>query len=252
MSAGLCRFFHSFPGLPGDTRHGFTLLEVLISIVVLGLVVSIVTMSLSGSIRVMDVVGDQSEIYHRARVAMMRITEDIASALPNRDSPFLGEQREVNGRRGDFMRFVSTAHIDFTAPSHGEEGVTVTDETEQEKAEPPPVRALITYEVVPLDEEEEGELALMRRDIVLGSDREDGLGAGEEDKGYLLCDRLREVRFTYIDRDGEESDDFPSAEKAAGSASIPHAVRCTLVFLGTADEKPLVFRTEISLPAGKR
>ncbi|MCI5124306.1 MAG: type II secretion system protein, partial [Candidatus Electrothrix sp. AR5] len=66
---------------PSPKESGFTLLEIMLAVLILGLVVSMVTVSLSGSIRAIDVTLKQGELYYRAQVAMERISEDLTTAL---------------------------------------------------------------------------------------------------------------------------------------------------------------------------
>ena len=57
---------------------GFTLLEILLAMLVLGMVVSMVSLSLSSSISAIDSTQEQGEIYYRAQVqapATMKLSE---------------------------------------------------------------------------------------------------------------------------------------------------------------------------------
>ena len=254
--------------LHGQGRdQGFTLLEVLIAIVVTAMVVSMVTFSISSSIRVREVAMEQGEIYYRAQVALVRISEDIASALPVKKPGFTGEKREIHGQRADFLQFTSAAHIDFLPKKELEEEPDVQEKQGQAGQESrelnrdfdiPSPRTVITYEVMATDDNAQ-QLVLMRKDTLLrgGDGNESGsdLWADEEDKGYLLCDGLRAVRFTYLDRQGEEMEEWDAKTKN-GAEKIPRAVICTLEFAasgqgqGEDQGEALVFSTAIALPTG--
>ncbi len=230
-------------------EKGFTLIEVLISMFVFALIVSMVTMSLSGTFKVIEASDSQGIFYHRAQVAMLRISEDIASALPRQKTAFKGEERTVDGRRADYLSFVSNAHLQFSVdlPSQPEKE---NEDNHERVPEKPPRRALITYEVRS-GGENEGELVLVRSDDPHYNRNPASSTIGEENKGYILCDHLYSVRFTYFNHNGEEIDTWDVNDEGTGPNKIPKTVTCTLEFVIDFDkEETLEFSTEIFLPAG--
>ena len=60
---------------------GFTLLEVLLAITVLGVVVAMLSLSLGGTLRVVEATEQQEAAHHQAHTALRRLTADLASAL---------------------------------------------------------------------------------------------------------------------------------------------------------------------------
>ncbi|GAB4344648.1 MAG: hypothetical protein Kow0089_21290 [Desulfobulbaceae bacterium] len=211
-----------------------TLLEIMLALLILATVVTMVSMSLSGSVNVMNATLEQGGIYHRAQVALQRISEDLASAVLVEDEDFVGLDEQMGSEEADSLRFTSTAHIVFNR------------ETDH------PGIALISY-FVREDPEREGELLLYRADdLLLSSTVRDELG--QEGQGFLLCDRLRSVNFQYISSDGEELDSWTTSADTLGGVKdrrLPAGVSCTLEFwVDREKEDSLSFTTSVLLPVG--
>lgn len=215
-------------------NSGFTLLEILLAIAVLGTVVAMLSLSLTATLTVVDVTEQQEEVFHQAQTALRRLSEDLAGATPHPDMGFTGALAEINGHSADALTFVSTAHLVFNPDRH--------------KAGP----AAIVY-TVRAGEEGGARLQLLRGDTLLlpGSDirtetREQGV--------YLLADNLRAVRFRYFDRQGQEFDSWNGAERLDEEQEpfpVPAAVSCTLEFwLDHAQETVQTFTTTVLIPAG--
>lgn len=212
-----------------------TLLEILLAMFVLAMVVSMVSTSLTGSMNVLEATGIQGELYHRAQVAMLRISEDLASAVLVDGIEFVGTDGEEDGQEADTLAFSSTAHVVFD-PEHDHPGM-----------------ALISYSLV-ADAENGGGFLLLRADDLLTGTVTKGQGAPEK-SGYLLSDRLRSVSFTYVDEQGEEHETWdtevdPSVPTPA-PRKLPVSVICTLEFwVDREAETSIAFTTRILLPAG--
>ncbi len=166
-------------------RHnaGFTLLEIMLATLVLGMVVAMVSATLSSSIRAIDATMDQGEIYFRAQVAMERIREDLSSAVLPQQVEFIGKGE--NNSDGALLSFASMAHIVF----------------DQENGQPG--MGLISY-AAQIDQENSQQLILLRSDVLYRpvDDEEKGSETGE---AFLLADRIRSIEFSFTGRDGEES-----------------------------------------------
>ena len=217
---------------------GFTLLEVLLAITVLGVVVAMLSLSLGGTLRVVEATEQQEAAHHQAHTALRRLTADLASALQGGEIAFTG-QAGVDGEGGDaeageVLRFVSLAHLVFTPEAQR------------------PNAAMIAYRVVP-DTDDSRRLKLLRADTVVlpGIDAE---AAQADETPFLLADNLRAVRLAYLDRQGREYDGWDSEQEAAGQNEprpLPAAVRCTLEFWLDADsETTQTFTTAVLIPAG--
>lgn len=214
--------------------NGFTLLEVLLAIVLFAVLVSMVSLSLSGSLKLIEATEKQGEIYHRARTAMMRISEDIAAAMLVGGYEFIGSSDEIGGQKADTLQFPSTAHLIFN-PEKQQPGL-----------------GIITYRVK-AEEEDQRNLILQRSDVLYLP----GLKQGDDDldeEGFVLSDNLRSVEFNYIDADGEILEGWDSTvdENDTDSVrSLPVAVECTLSYwLNIEEERFVTFSTRVFLPAG--
>ena len=216
-------------------ESGFTLLEIMLAVLILGLVVSMVTISLTGSIKAIDVTLQQGELSYRAQVALERISEDLTSALLTSDREFIGEQGNGSGDQTILLSFSSMAHLVFDS------------EIDQ------PGMARINYAVQP-DRKHAGHLLLLRSDV-LQRPTEDGQKSTEVE-AFILADRLRSVMFTYIDHSGEEQENWNTTvqegdEEAEAKRRLPAAVSCRLEFwMNEEEERTATFQTTILLPTG--
>ncbi len=214
--------------------HGFTLLEVLLAITVLGVVVAMLSLSLSGTLRVVDATEQQEAIYHQAQTTLRRITEDLASAVLTKEIGFTGKKNELNGQRADTVTFPSWAHLVLN-PEKQKQGL-----------------AIIRYQLQ-ADSEDERRLKLLRSDTLLlpGVDFN---GKDAEDHPFLLADNLRSLRLSFFNRQGQEFDSWSGAVDASApqeAPALPAAVFCILEFWLDPDKETVqTFRTGVLIPTG--
>ncbi|MGB5685271.1 MAG: type II secretion system protein [Candidatus Electrothrix sp.] len=218
---------------PCPKEAGFTLLEIMLSVLILGLVVSMVTVALSGSINAIDVTMKQGQLYYRAQIAMERISEDLTSALLTSDMEFIGEAG--SGDQSTLLSFSSMAHLVLNSRNN-ESGL-----------------ARISY-VVQADNNHDGHLLLLRSDV-LQRPTEDGKNTGEVE-AFILADQLRAVTFTFLDNSGEEQASWDTTvqsddDEAKAERRLPAAVTCRLEFwVNEEEEQTLFFQTTVLLPTG--
>ncbi len=217
-------------------QQGMTLLEIMLALLILGTVVTMVSVTLSGSLNILNATQDHGAIYHRAQVALLRISEDISSALlveGIEGAEFIGTDDQLDGQDADTLQFTSTAHIVFN------------------RAVDKPGIALISYRIEE-DEENDGEFLLVRSDELLAMTS--STGGGGDEGGFLLCDKLRSVNFSYLDEEGEELDDWttdPDDLSKPSDRKLPVAVSCTLEFwVDQENDSSVEFTTSILLPVG--
>lgn len=214
--------------------QGMTLLEILLALLILSTVVTMVSFSLSGSLDILNANRDHGEIYHRAQVALQRITEDLASAVLVEDRDFIGQDDEVNGEEANSLQFTSTAHVVFNQENDN------------------PGLAFISYSIEQ-DEEEEKDLLLIRSDQLMVTSAEDA-PAEDTGEGFILSDRLKAVSFRYFDLEGEELETWTTDKESLESDSdrkLPVAVSCTLEYwLDKVQETSITFTTRVLLPVG--
>ncbi|CAK8716136.1 General secretion pathway protein J [Candidatus Electrothrix laxa] len=216
---------------PSPKESGFTLLEIMLAVLILGLVVSMVTVSLSGSINAVDVTMKQGELYYRAQVAMERINEDLTSTLLTSDMEFIGE--EGSGDQSTLLSFSSMAHLVLNSEDDA------------------PGLGRISY-AVQADRDHDGHLLLLRSDV-LQRPTEDGKETGEVE-AFILADQLRSVTFTFLDYLGEEHASWDTTvltDDEEAERRLPAAVTCHLEFwINEEEEQALSFQTTVLLPTG--
>lgn len=239
----LFRLGRSWPLWSRRDRSGFTLLEILLAVFIFGTVLSIIYTSYTGTFRIVSETENQADIYRMARIALERISEDLASVYvsgeeetpedagssESGESPplfqFVGATRQIEERRADTLRFTSLAHLVFS-----------------ERDQPGRI-ARIGYSVEQGDTEEG--LVLIRSDdagLGLTLDPEERVG------GLVLCDQLHSVGFTYYNRDGDKSEDWDSEGEEFNNA-IPVMVSIELEFVNKFNpEGPYKFMTSVALP----
>lgn len=217
-----------------NAQHGFTLLEVLLAMTVLGVVMAMLSLSLSGSMRLVESTEQEEEILTMAQTAMRRITEDIASAFWTREEPFLGTRMLEAGHRADRLDFCSLAHLVFNP----------------DKQQPGPAR--IGYRLEN-DEEDRRKYRLVRSDEPLLPGREVPERTATA-PAFVLAENLRSLQFTYFDRQGQEMDNWQAEfdeQDPRGQEKLPAAVHCILEFWVDADQETVrIFSTRVVLPVG--
>lgn len=218
--------------------RGFTLLEVLLAMSVIGVVLAMLTLSLSGSLRMVEGVEREGEIYGMAQTAMQRITTDITAAFADAQTLFTGKNQLENGSRADTLHFGSMAHLVFNPG----------------KQQPGP--ALLGYRLVP-DEEDRRQYRLLRSDDPLLPPLQEGEAQKESEQdtlpgGFVLAENLRSLQFTYFDRQGQEFDSWQTEideENPDKQGKLPAAVHCVLEFwVDPEQDTTLIFSTRIVLP----
>lgn len=203
----------------GDNR-GFTLAELLIAIVIFSVVVAMVYGSYNMTFRVISNADAHSVYGERARITMERFVEDLESYHGGQGGSITGETESFGEYRGDAVRFTTRSHLIF------------------HKSQLPVGYATVLYSV---EEGEDGMLRLYRADIP----HYPGTDIDDEEKGFLLCDGLREVAITYYDEDGNETDSWDEPQKA------PFMVQLRIGFAHEEGEtETIYFSTGVALPGG--
>ena len=222
-------------------NSGFTLAEILIAIFIFAVVLTTIYTSYTGTFRIVNETEYQAEIYRMARITMERMLEDLESIYipksegnpesgesPIQSVQFEGKDREIKGMCADTIRFISRAHINLSGQDED------TGKTE------------IGYYV---KENEEGEdLVLYRSDRPMF---EQSLLLEEDSGGFVLCERLVSVNFTYYEENGEALEGW-DPESDALKDKIPIMVSISLDFVNPLNpEVPLRFMTSVALPIEK-
>ncbi|MBW2558254.1 MAG: type II secretion system protein [Deltaproteobacteria bacterium] len=211
-------------------KNGFTLIEILIAIFILTTVLTTIYAAYTGTFRIVKDTQYADGIYSMARTAMGRMTKDIGSVCGSNGSfRFVSVKSET--KREEFMElsFLSSAHLNF----YDERSSGI---------------AAINYFII----EEDGEegCILKRKDELY---REKPEGAEEEvsrDGGYILCEELQSLVYTFYDEVGEEYDSWNSeSDSKAQHGKGPTVVSIQMAFINPDDEdRPYRFMTKVFLP----
>jgi general secretion pathway protein J len=221
-------------------QRGFTLLEILIAVFIFGIVLSTIYSSFVGTSRVVNETEYEADLYSMARIALQRMHEDLESVyVPKNPEPaesdeenvavgdFVGDDREIDGRDADSLRFLSRAHIVFS------------------EEDQPSGTAEIEYYVKQSDDEDESHFVLYRSDT---PELEEPPGEGTG--GLVLCEKLISIDFTYYDEKGDEYDNWDSTAEAF-EGKIPSMVSISLELENKRDvEAPYKFFTTVAIPMG--
>ncbi len=207
-------------------QGGFTLLEILIAIVILTTVLTTVYAAYTGTLRIVKDSEYRGDVYGMARTAMKRMSEDLASAYRyNGNFIFFSEPSEDTAEEFTDLTVLSSSHLSF------EEGS-------------PSGIALISFYVREFDD---GNYGLFRKDELFRGDFE---GEVEREGGYVVCDRLQSLEYTFYDDKGEELDEWDSrSDTERLKDRAPVVVRIRLAFANPDNrENPFLFMTRVFLP----
>ncbi len=205
--------------------RGFTMMELLLAIVIFSVVVSLTYGAYSMTFKVINTASGNARYAERARVALDRIGDDLASIYSGDKLVFVGETEGAGNMRGDKLTFTSRAHLLLY------------------KDDIPAPWTKIRYHV----EEDNDRLRLYRADVPYLPGRDDDI---EEERGFILCDGLREVAFTYYSENGNEADRW-EVETGSSNAKddLPVAVGVRLGFVSEKDEDDTIYyETRVFLP----
>jgi len=215
---------------------GFTLLEILVAIAILATVLSLLYSSFTKTLAEMNETAFEADIYQMARITLERIRDDLECGIllkkeeaseDEEDTSgtvdFLAQNEEIDGRDADSLVFLSTKYLSL-----------------YEEDEYSGLTRIAFY--VKKNEEEEA-FTLYRSDTP-----EIGNAPEEQTGGLILCDSLFSINFTYYDSEGDESDEWNSAE-GESEGKLPAMVSIQLNFINKSDpEDPLKFQTGVALP----
>jgi prepilin-type N-terminal cleavage/methylation domain-containing protein len=209
---------------------GFTLVEILLAIFILGLAMATVYVSYSGTMRTSHQIEDESNIYKTARVTMDRMIKDLSSLQPSGGKfDFHSEKETFNKQEFHSLSFWSASHLAFG---------------ENEDTGRP---ATISYYV---REDNGGERFSLWRSDITGAKPED---TKETEGGYVICKNIESFRLTFYDTEERESDVWDSSSISGQSAQIPASAKIELALVNINDKgKPYKFMTKVYFPYKKR
>jgi len=206
-------------------QNGFTLIEILIAILILGTVLTTVYAAYTGTLRIVKDTGYEDDIYSMARVTMKRMTEDLESICKYKESfKIISGKRAINEQEFTEISFLSSAHLNFTDGNSS--GL-----------------AFINYFLVE-DSEKEG-YVLVRKDVLYKGEKDEEI---ERSGGFILCNKLQSLKYIFFDSKGEEHETWDS-DSEAQKGKAPAIVSIHLEFTNPDDENmPYRFMTKVFLP----
>lgn len=208
-------------------EKGFTLIEILLAILILGIVMTTVYASYTGTFRIIAETKQDAELYGMARAALERMTRDLEAVSPwKRAFPFSAKQYFLRDNEFTGMIFRSAAHVVFG------------------KEEQAGGVAVIEYSV---EEEKEGEGFALYRSDSLSRD------LGEEappPRRFLLCDRIAGLTCIFFDDKGKEYETWDSeAGEESQRKKAPTIVEIRLFLVNPKNpDHPYPFMTRVYLP----
>ena len=194
--------------------HGFTLMEILLAFMILGIVLTTILASFNAVFSTTDTLNHSSRYYDMAKNSLSRMTLDLGGLYisqpplykpPGMDDPpdpyrIIGSSNEIGGTSFANVRFASNAHIPLNRSI--KRGV-----------------AEIVYYVQGQDD---GQQALRRGDHLYP------YPPFEENSGDpILSDHVKSLAFTYYDSEGSEFEAWNSDSDEFGYAT-PAAIRIQL------------------------
>jgi general secretion pathway protein J len=206
---------------------GFTLIEILLAIFILGIVMSTVYASYTGTFRIIRDTQEDAEIYGMARNALDRMARDLQSVAPWRGAFTFITKADTLGSQ-EFLRltFRAAAHVAFNdrdVPG----GISVIEYRIEEGTE------------------KAGYVLVRSDDPYRDPGKEQPLPGG-----YLLSDRIEAVTYRFYDEAGKEYETWDSGGQVETQRNkTPAGILIGLSLINTADkERPYRFTTRVRIP----
>lgn len=214
-----------------DSDKGFTLVEILIAVFILGIVLSTIYASYTGTFRVIRETQNDAESYGMARSALDRLTRDLQSMAPWRGAyTFLTKADTLDGREFQRLTFRAAAHVAFN------------------EREVPGGIAVIEYRLEQ-GSENAGHVLVRSDSLTRDPGKEEPLAGG-----YAVADRVEGVTYRFTDEAGKEYETWDSGGQIAAQRNrAPAGVLIRLSLVNPADkEKPYRFMTMVRVPCNRQ
>jgi prepilin-type N-terminal cleavage/methylation domain-containing protein len=213
-------------------NRGFTLIEILIAVFILGIVLSTVFASYTGTFRIIREAGADAELYGMARTVFDRMIRDLDAVVPWKGA-FVFQAKPYSLGRREFMRltFRSAAHVAFDE-QEAPEGIAVIEYGLEETKE--------------ADGTEKEGYTLYRSDSLRRDPEKEGNAAGK----FPLCDRVETLTYRFFDAAGKEYATWDAgAPEETQQKRAPAMMEIRLGLTNEKDrERPIPFMTRIRLP----
>jgi len=209
---------------------GFTLVEILIAIFILGLVMATVYVSYSGILKTSHQLEEEGNIYKMARMSMDRMIKDLSALQTSSGSfDFRAEKKTLSNREFYSLSFWSASHLAFG----------------ENEGEGRP--AAISYYV---QEDEGGDSFSLWRSDLSGAKPSPGKN---QSGGFVICKNIDSWSLRFYDSTGTELESWDSSSPSSDQqGKSPRAVKIEMSLVNLNDkEKPYKFMTKVFLPVKK-
>jgi len=193
---------------------GFTLIEILLAFLILGIVLTTVLASFNAVFSTTDALNSSSRYFDMAKNSLNRMTRDLEAIYvrqpplykkPKFDDPpdlyrVVGSTAEAGGTSFAAIRFASSAHIQL------------------EKSRRNGIAEIVYY----VQAKDDGNMVLKRADHLYPYPEFEEKGADP-----VLCNNLKSLAFKFYDADGDEFDEWDSDSDEYKFAT-PTAIRIQL------------------------
>lgn len=224
---------HHIPPGGGRAADGFTLIEILIAILILGVVLSTVYAAYTGTFRMIRVSEDNRDIYGMGRMTMHRMIQDFNNMSPYRGKfEFYAKRTEFGNKIFPRLLFTSTVNLDLGGQKM------------------PAGISTIEY-VVEEDQEQKGFVLMRAETIHRGQEADEQKGF--KTVGFPLCERVHSLNYKFYDLAGREYEIWDSRatlETQKGRTPVIIAVELNLVNPDKQDY-PFKFMTKVYLPVNQ-
>jgi prepilin-type N-terminal cleavage/methylation domain-containing protein len=216
-----------------NQTNGFTLIEVLIAVFILGIVLSTVYAAYTATFRILKISEHENDLYNMGRMTLQRMTQDFNSVIPYNGKFEWTAKRTAFGNR-DFPRIFFTSNVNLDLYNQANPaGISTVDYFVDE------------------DLQREGFVLFrsetIRRDKVLDN-------LGELRKGaFPICARIHSVVYAFYDSSGKEYETWDSTENTeAQNNQAPAIIAIELNLINPDNENhPYKFMTKVYLPVNK-
>ena len=211
-------------------ESGFTLIEILIALLILGVVLSTVYVAYIGTMKIVHDIEYENHLYNMARRAMDRMMQDISSLqLASDVFDFRTEKIILSNREFYALSFWSASHLPFG--EHESEGRP----------------ASIRYHVE--EDKDQGSFSLFRSDLSGAKPLKEKNISG----GFVICQNIESLRFTFYDSSDREFESWESSSSSTGQqGKVPVSIKIELTLVNIKDkEKPYKFMTKVFIPVKK-
>ena len=123
----------SFPDLPHKTDGGFTLIEILVAVTLLGTIAAIVFGSLISTTRAVDTGREHATKEQRLRQILRLMAEDISLSKRDNAYPWVGMDGTQDGQPADTLAILAISRTSATVSAKDSENVRVVYTREHDR-----------------------------------------------------------------------------------------------------------------------